>query len=124
MDSRMDSRVEKYLLESDIITEYSKNCTKMTGDDLKDFVQEIWLILLEYDQQQITEMWQNGTLYQWVARVITNQWKSQTSPYHRKIRRWKYAFCSLEENMGEINKKVMEENNYIIETKKVNGKKC
>ena len=120
----MDSRVEKYLLDSDIITEYSKNCTKMTGDDLKDFCQEIWLILLEYDQQKITEMWENGTLYQWVARIIKNQWNSQTSPYHCKIRRWQYAFVPLEENLGEINKKVMEENNYIIETKKVNGKKC
>ena len=91
---------------------------------LKDFVQEIWLILLEYDQQKITEMWENGTLYQWVARVIKNQWNSQTSPYHCKIRRWQYAFVPLEENLGEINKKVMEENNLIVETKKVNGKKC
>ena len=96
----MDCRVEKYLLESDIINEYSKNGTKMT------------------------EMWENGTLYQWVARIIKNQWNSQTSPYHCKIRRWQYAFVPLEENMGEINKKTMEENNYITQTKKVNGKKC
>lgn len=120
----MDCRVEKYLLDSDIITEYSKNCTKMTGDDLKDFCQEIWLILLEYDQQKITEMWENGTLYQWVARIIKNQWNSQTSPYHCKIRRWQYAFTSLEENMGEINKRVMEENNLIVVKKTANGKKC
>lgn len=54
---------------------------------MDDFVQEIYLILLEYDRDKIEQMYNSNQLKYWLTRVIKNQWNSSTSPFYTKYRK-------------------------------------
>ena len=56
--------------------------------DLDDLVQEVALILLEYEQEKIEAMAQSGQLKFFITRVMMNQYFSKTSTYHYRYRRW------------------------------------
>lgn len=62
--------------------------------DLKDLCQMVYLILLEYDEAMICDLYEDGdALTFFLARVITNQYHSSHSPFHREIRRFS-SLCS------------------------------
>ena len=53
-----------------------------------DLIQEIYLILLEYDREKIIEMYNNKQLNFFLTRIIKNQINSVTSPFYRKYRKF------------------------------------
>lgn len=53
-----------------------------------DFVQEMYLILLEYDQQKLQEIYNKGQLNFFLTRIIKNQWCSKTSTFYTKYRKY------------------------------------
>lgn len=53
---------------------------KRYADDL---VQEIYIILLEYDREKIVQMYINNQLNFFLTRIIKNQWLSSTSPFYK-----------------------------------------
>ena len=50
--------------------------------DLSDLTQEIYLILLTYDEDKIIDLWEHGEICYFIARIAINQYKSNKSPFH------------------------------------------
>ena len=73
---------------------------RITGD-LCDLVQMVYLVLLEYDDDKILDLWTNGEIRFFIARIITNQLNSRTSPFWRIIR--KFGHLSTEIGPNEYN---------------------
>jgi hypothetical protein len=55
---------------------------------MDDFVQEMYLILLEYDQNKLQEIYDKGQLNFFLTRIIKNQWCSKTSTFYRTYRKY------------------------------------
>lgn len=55
---------------------------------MDDLVQEIYVILLEYDQDKLQEIYDKGQLNFWLTRIIKNQYCSTTSPFYKKYRKY------------------------------------
>lgn len=53
-----------------------------------DFVQEIYMVLLEYDQSKLRDIWDKGQFNFFLTRIIKNQWCSNTSPFYKKYRKF------------------------------------
>lgn len=61
--------------------------------DLQDLSQMVYEVLLNYDGGKIEEMHECGQLRFFIARIITNQFRSSNSPYHRIYRNYNKIFC-------------------------------
>ena len=58
------------------------------SDDLKDLCQMVYLILLEYDEQKLQDLWSNNQMNFFLARIIINQFRSSNSPFHTIYRKF------------------------------------
>lgn len=84
--------------KNDIITEIAKQKMVETmiqniahqslSADLKDLSQMVYMILLEYDEQKLVELWENNQISYFLARIIINQYRSSNSPYHTLFRKY------------------------------------
>lgn len=57
-------------------------------DDLKDLCQMVYLILLEYDETKLLDLWENEQMNFFLARVIINQYRSHNSPFYAIFRKF------------------------------------
>ena len=55
--------------------------------DLKDLCQMVYLVLLEYDEEKLQDLWENEQINFFLARVIINQYRSSNSPFHTIFRK-------------------------------------
>lgn len=55
---------------------------------MDDLVQEIYLILLEYNQEKLQSIYDKGQLNFFLTRIIKNQYFSNTSPFFKKYRKY------------------------------------
>ena len=55
--------------------------------DLKDLCQMVYLVLLEYDETKLLELWENDQINFFLARIIINQYRSSNSPFHTIFRK-------------------------------------
>lgn len=82
--------------------------------DLKDLCQMVYIVLLEYDESKLQDLWVNDQINFFLVRVILNQYRSSNSPFH-------YLFRKVQERsvyMGvgaDINEAALEKisKNYI-----------
>lgn len=51
--------------------------------DLQDLAQMVYLILLEYDEDKILDLYENDQIRYFIARIIMNQYNSSTSPFYK-----------------------------------------
>lgn len=63
--------------------------------DLKDLVQMIYLILLEYDEDKIVDLWEHNQMQFFLARIIINQYRSSNSPFHTIFRKFQERSCDI-----------------------------
>lgn len=57
--------------------------------DLKDLCQMVYLVLLEYDETKLLDLWENNQINFFLARVILNQYRSSNSPFHTMFRKFR-----------------------------------
>lgn len=57
--------------------------------DLKDLSQMVYLILLEYDEKKLQDLWENDQMKFFIARIIVNQYISVNSPFYTTFRKFK-----------------------------------
>lgn len=55
--------------------------------DLKDLCQMVYMILLEYDEGKLQDLWENDQMNFFLARIILNQYRSSNSPFHTIFRK-------------------------------------
>jgi hypothetical protein len=65
---------------------------------LDDLVQMVYLILLEYDEEKIVDLWVNGEINFFIVRIIINQYRSVTSPFHALFRKFQMRTVSIPVN--------------------------
>ena len=63
--------------------------------DLKDLCQMVYLILLEYDESKLQDLWENEQINFFLARIIINQYRSSNSPFHTIFRKYQERSYSL-----------------------------
>ena len=56
--------------------------------DLRDLCQMVYLILLEYDEAKLLDLWENEHINFFLARIILNQYRSSNSPFHTMFRKF------------------------------------
>lgn len=79
--------IEKLAKEKKV-EEFISNTAKTYNEDIKDLAQEIYMILLETDDEKIIELYENDELEFYVSKIITNQYRSCTSPFYTHYRKW------------------------------------
>ena len=70
-------------------------CHHELTQDLKDLCQMVYVILLEYDEAKIVDLWDNGEINFFLARIIINQYRSSNSPFHIIFRKFQERSVSL-----------------------------
>ena len=77
------------IAQNKVVETMVKNVTyKPLNDDTKDLVQMTYLILLEYDEAKLQDLWQNNQMSFFIARIIINQFRSSNSPFHTIFRKF------------------------------------
>lgn len=79
--------VINWLVKNRTIETIAKNCG-VKDCYYDDFVQEIYLIIWEYDEGKLWEIYNNKHLKYFISRIILNQWNSKTSPFYTKYRKY------------------------------------
>lgn len=63
--------------------------------DLKDLCQMVYLILLEYDEDKLRDLWDKGQINFFLARIVINQYRSSNSPFHSIYRKHQERSVSI-----------------------------
>ena len=48
----------------------------------------VYMILLEYDEGKLQDLWENDQMNFFLARIILNQYRSSNSPFHTMFRKF------------------------------------
>lgn len=83
----MRNKIVEEIYNSNLLSTLFKNMS-VKGNDFEDLQQEILLILLEYDEEKIIEMYNNNQLKWFIIRLIKNQYFSCNSPYYKKYKKY------------------------------------
>ena len=68
--------------------------------DLKDLCQMVYMILLEYDEARLQDLWENDQMNFFLARIILNQYRSSNSPFHAIFRKYQERGVSIGEGIS------------------------
>lgn len=98
----MVSKILIELEQKNVVKDICKNMN-ISQNDMDDFVQEIYLILLEYDSDKIIELWKNRQLNYFLVGIIKRQYNSTTSPYYKKYKKYYSIVDGNQINKQEIN---------------------
>lgn len=89
--------------------------------DLKDLCQMVYLILLEYDESKLQDLWLHKEMDFFIVRIITNQYRSSNSPFHTIYRKYQEKSISIGAGVG-IDEAVLERiNRNQIKRREING---
>lgn len=85
-----DDSVVSNIYASGVIDELLKNMG-VKENDADDLKQELAIILLEYNQDKLKEMYEKKQIKFFLVRVIQFQYFSKTSPFYKKYKKY-YQF--------------------------------
>ena len=87
--------------------------------DLQDLSQMVYLILLEYDENKLQDLWEHNQMHFFIARIISNQYNSVNSPFHTIFRKFRLRVDeSIQFNAGNNSNMDIKEVN-ILDTYRV-----
>ena len=71
--------------------------------EIDDLVQMVYLILLEYDEDKIVNMYNKKQLIFFITRIVLNQFNSSNSPFLYIYRKWSKENLEFNTNINEEN---------------------
>lgn len=74
-------------ISKDKLVEEIAHNIRVTSDYYDDFVQETYQILLEYDNEKLSSIFEKNQMKFFIARICLNNWNSVTSPFYCKYKR-------------------------------------
>lgn len=84
------SEIIEEVAKAGMVEHMVQNIAHHTLDaDLKDLAQMVYLILLEYDESKLQDLWENEQMRFFLARIIINQYRSSNSPFHTIYRKFR-----------------------------------
>lgn len=86
------------LAEEDVVGKIIRNIAKNSADpDLKDLEQDIYLQLMEKDEEMIENLYENGQLNYYITKIAINNIKSKTSRFYYTYKKNKAKNITLDE---------------------------
>lgn len=79
--------VEK-LAQERVVENLVRVICKVSNNYLDDLSQMVYVYLLEYDEEKIITLYEEGSLPFFIVRIIKNQWLSNTSPFYYTYRKY------------------------------------
>lgn len=64
----------------------------------EDMMQEVAMILLTIEEARLNDIYQAGKIAHFVTRIVRNQWRSKTSTYYAKFRKYEEKKATNELN--------------------------
>lgn len=96
--------IVEFLIESGLperCIRYQTN--KSSNKELKnDLLQELWLWILTYDIERLSDAYDNGHINALLTRWIRNQWHSRTSPFFKEFRKFDLSSDELTQKELDI----------------------
>jgi DNA-directed RNA polymerase specialized sigma24 family protein len=81
------SKIITEIETSGLLRELCENI-RVSSNDIDDLMQEIYLILLEYDRDKLIAIYEKKQLKFFIVRIILNQYNSKTSTFYRKYKKY------------------------------------
>lgn len=94
------------------IEKFINNTAKTSAPELDDLAQDIYVYLLDYDDEKIIGMYERNELDFFIARMIVNQYISTSSPFYTKYKK----FLNLSNELN--NNDITDTNEWMIPTEK------
>ena len=88
--------------KENIVREICENMN-VSSNDIDDFVQEVYMILLEYNPEKLIELYTNKQLKFFLVGIIRRQYHSCTSPYYKKYKKYYSIVDENHINKSELN---------------------
>ena len=88
--------IDQLARERRVETMLANIAKKPVTGTLEDLCQMVYLILLEYDGAKIEDLWENGQINFFIARILLNQYKSSNSPFYKLFRKYESKCQDIE----------------------------
>ena len=88
--------IEQLARERRVETMLANIAKRPVSGNLEDLCQMVYLILLEYDGAKIEDLWENGQINFFIARILLNQYKSSNSPFYKLFRKYESKAQDIE----------------------------
>ncbi len=78
------------ILNDGLIEDTVRNVARVSvlNNELLDLVQDVYMLLLTYDECKLRHLHETGAMRFFIARVVINQYRSRTSPFYGRYRRF------------------------------------
>ena len=96
------NEVVSIIAKEKVVEQIVSNIAKSSDDLLNDLVQEIYLDLLEKDEDKIVKLYESNQIRFFITRIVINNLHSKNSPFWCKIK-------SFTHNMNEITGDIADE---------------
>ena len=81
------NEVVNIIAKERLVEEIVSNIAKSSDDLLNDLVQEIYLDLLQKDEDKIIKLYESNQMRYFVVRMVTNNLFSKNSPYYQVFKK-------------------------------------
>lgn len=98
------NKVVSIIAKERMVETIVSNIAKSSDDLLNDLVQEIYLDLLQKDEDKIVKLYESNQMRYFITRIVINNLHSKNSPYWCKYKRFT-------QNMNEITGDIADEYN-------------
>ena len=88
--------IDQLAREKRVETMLANIAKKPVSGTLEDLCQMVYLILLEYDEGKIVDLWENGQINFFLARILLNQYRSTNSPFYKLFRKYESKATDIE----------------------------
>ena len=88
--------IEQLAREKRVETMLANIAKKPVSGTMEDLCQMVYLILLEYDDAKIMDLWDNGQINFFLARILLNQYRSTNSPFYKLFRKYESKATDIE----------------------------
>lgn len=98
----MVARILDELEQKNVVREICDNM-RVSANDIDDLIQEVYMILLEYNSDKIIDMYNKRQLKYFLIGIIQRQYRSNTSPFYKKYKKYYTLIDGNQINKSEIN---------------------
>ena len=88
--------IDQLYREQRVETMLANIAKKPVSGTLEDLCQMVYLILLEYDDAKIVDLWENNQINFFIARILMNQYRSTNSPFYKLFRKYESKATDIE----------------------------
>jgi hypothetical protein len=88
--------IDQLAREKRVETMLANIAKKPVSGTLEDLCQMVYLILLEYDDAKIVDLWENNQINFFIARILMNQYRSTNSPFYKLFRKYESKATDIE----------------------------